>query len=198
MEGRRKMKRFILPGLAAVAIVTGAVAYAQTEGSPGHRGHMMFEMLDANKDGTVTRAEATAAAEKHFAEVDTNKDGVISQAERDAMRARMRDKMFDLMDSDKNGQLSREEFRAAHEKMRAAKGERGMQGMHRGGHHGGMRGGGMMKADTTKTQAVARAQAMFDRIDANRDGNITAAERDAARQKMKDMRQSQQPEAPKN
>jgi Ca2+-binding EF-hand superfamily protein len=201
MEGRRKMKRFILPGLAAVAIVTGAVAYAQTEGSPGHRGHMMFEMLDANKDGTVTRAEATAAAEKHFAEVDTNKDGVISQAERDAMRARMRDKMFDLMDSDKNGQLSREEFRAAHEKMRAAKGERGMQGMqgmHRGGHHGGMRGGGMMKADTTKAQAVARAQAMFDRIDANRDGNITAAERDAARQKMKDMRQSQQPEAPKN
>jgi Ca2+-binding EF-hand superfamily protein len=201
MEGRRKMKRFILPGLAAVAIVTGAVAYAQTEGSPGHRGHMMFEMLDANKDGTVTRAEATAAAEKHFAEVDTNKDGVISQAERDAMRARMRDKMFDLMDSDKNGQLSREEFRAAHEKMRAAKGERGMQGMqgmHRGGHHGGMRSAGMMKADTTKAQAVARAQAMFDRIDANRDGNITAAERDAARQKMKDMRQSQQPEAPKN
>jgi Ca2+-binding EF-hand superfamily protein len=201
MEGRRKMKRFILPGLAAVAIVTGAVAYAQTEGGPGHRGHMMFEMLDANKDGTVTRAEATAAAEKRFAEVDTNKDGVISQAERDAMRARMRDKMFDLMDSDKNGQLSREEFRAAHEKMRAAKGERGMQGMqgmHRGGHHGGMRGGGMMKADTTKAQAVARAQAMFDRIDANRDGNITAAERDAARQKMKDMRQSQQPEAPKN
>jgi Ca2+-binding EF-hand superfamily protein len=198
MEGRRKMKRFILPGLAAVAIVTGAVAYAQTEGSPGHRGHMMFEMLDANKDGTVTRAEATAAAEKHFAEVDTNKDGVISQAERDAMRARMRDKMFDLMDSDKNGQLSREEFRAAHEKMRAAKGERGMQGMHRGGHHGGMRGAGMMKADTTKAQAVARAQAMFDRIDANRDGNITAAERDAARQRMKDMRQSQQPEAPKN
>jgi Ca2+-binding EF-hand superfamily protein len=198
MEGRRKMKRFILPGLAAVAIVTGAVAYAQTEGSPGHRGHMMFEMLDANKDGTVTRAEATAAAEKHFAEVDTNKDGVISQAERDAMRARMRDKMFDLMDSDKNGQLSREEFRAAHEKMRAAKGERGMQGMHGGGHHGGMRGGGMMKADTTKAQAVARAQAMFDRIDANRDGNITAAERDAARQRMKDMRQSQQPEAPKN
>jgi hypothetical protein len=85
--------------------------------------------------------------------------------------------------------------------MRAAKGERGMQGMqgmHKGGHHGGMRGGGMMKADTTKAQAVARAQAMFDRIDANRDGNITAAERDAARQRMKDMRQSQQPEAPKN
>jgi Ca2+-binding EF-hand superfamily protein len=198
MEGRRKMKRFILPGLAAVVIVTGAVAYAQTEGGPDHRGHMMFEMLDANKDGTVTRAEATAAAEKHFAEVDTNKDGVISQAERDAMRARMRDRMFDLMDSDKNGQLSREEFRAAHEKMRAAKGERGMQGMHGSGHHGGMRGGGMMKADTTKAQAVARAQAMFDRIDANRDGNITAAERDAARQKMKDMHQSQQPEAPKN
>jgi Ca2+-binding EF-hand superfamily protein len=198
MEGRRKMKRFILPGLAAVAFVTGAVAFAQAEGGPRTRGHMMFEMLDANKDGTVTRAEATAAAEKRFAEVDTNKDGVISQAERDAMRGRMRDAMFDRMDSDKNGQLSREEFRAAHEKMRAAKGERGMQGMHRGGHHGGMRGGGMMKADTTKAQAVARAQAMFDRIDANRDGNITAAERDAARQKMKDMRQSQQPEAPKN
>lgn len=175
------MKRYILAGLAAAAVVTGAVAFAQAEHGPGPRGHMMFDLLDANKDGTVTRAEATAAAENRFAQMDTNKDGVISDAERDAMRARMQDMMFQRMDTDHNGQISREEFRAAHAKMRGA------WGGHRG-HHGGMGSGGMMKANATKADFVARAQAMFDRIDANHDGKITAAERDAAREKMKEMR----------
>lgn len=185
------MKRYILPGLAAAAFVTGAVAYAQTERGPGPRGHMMFDLLDADKDGTVTRAEATAAVEKKFAEADTNKDGVISDAEREAMRGRMHDMMFQRMDSDKNGQISREEFRAAHEKMGAA------GGGHRG-HHGGMGRGGMMKANATRAEVVAQAQAMFDRVDANRDGKITTAERDAAHETMKGMRGNHKHEHPKN
>lgn len=170
------MKRFILPGLAAAAVTIGAVAYAKVEG--GHAGgrHMMFEMLDANKDGTVTRAEATAAAEKHFAEVDTNKDGVITAPERDAIRARMVDAHFKRMDADNNGQISPAEFRAGHEKMGSADGHRS---------HGGMGKGSMMQGDMTKAAAVTRAQAMFDRIDADHDGKITAAERDAARSKMR-------------
>ena len=137
---------------------------------------MMFEMLDANKDGTVTRAEATAAAEKHFAEVDTNNDGVITASERDAMHARMVDEHFKRMDADNNGQISPTEFRAGHEKMRSAEGHR---------THGGMGMGSMMQGDMTKAAFVARAQAMFDRIDADHDGKITAAESDAARSKMR-------------
>jgi len=182
------MKRFILPGLAAVAAVTGAIAYAQVEGGPGHGHPMLFEMLDANKDGTVTRAEVTAAAEKHFAEVDTDHNGVISDAERDAMRARMEDEHFKRIDTDNSGQISREEFRAAHDKMRAAMG--GSDGASRGPHRGGMGMGGMgmMQGNVTKVAFVTQAQAMFDRVDTDHDGKITAAERDAARSKMRGMR----------
>lgn len=173
------MKRYIIPGLAAVAVVAGTVAYAQTDGQPGHRGHRMFEKLDANKNGAVTRAEVTAAVEKHFTEVDTNKDGTISAAELDAMHQRMHDMMFERMDTDKNGQISRDEFRAAHADMGKRWGK---------GHHGGRMGGGMMKENATRADMLTRAQAMFDRVDTNRDGTITAAERDAAHGRMKDMR----------
>jgi Ca2+-binding EF-hand superfamily protein len=48
---------------------------------PRHGGMMggrMFRMLDEDRDGKVTKAEATAAGDKLFARMDTNKDGVIS------------------------------------------------------------------------------------------------------------------------
>jgi len=44
----------------------------------------MFAMADANKDGRVTLAEATAAATAHFDRVDTNRDGTLSPEERRA------------------------------------------------------------------------------------------------------------------
>ena len=74
-------------------------------GGPGMGGHrmggqmgggsgMMLRMADANKDGAVTRDEATAAALKHFDQMDSNKDGQVTQAERQAamkaMGARMK------------------------------------------------------------------------------------------------------------
>lgn len=45
-------------------------------------GGKAFERADANKDGKVTLAEATATALAHFDKVDANKDGVISAQER--------------------------------------------------------------------------------------------------------------------
>jgi len=48
------------------------------------RGMGMLAMADANKDGAVTRAEATAAALAHFDRVDADKDGSISAEERRA------------------------------------------------------------------------------------------------------------------
>lgn len=193
------MKRFILPGLAAAAFITGVAAYAQQqEGSPpsGQGGHMLFDLLDANKDGTVTRAEAMAAAEKHFTEADTDHNGILSQSEQDAMHTRMRatmeDAMFKRMDSDGNGQISLEEFKAAHERMRAAMGNHEDGSGMRRGHEGGMGmmgKGRMMQGDVTKAAYLARVQLMFERVDANHDGKITAAERDAARAKMMEMHQ---------
>ncbi|WJR68302.1 hypothetical protein QTA58_05995 [Neorhizobium sp. CSC1952] len=48
---------------------------------PRH-GHMMrggfFRMVDEDRDGKITKAEASAASDKLFARMDTNKDGTIS------------------------------------------------------------------------------------------------------------------------
>ncbi|MCQ1834509.1 calcium-binding protein [Neorhizobium galegae] len=41
-------------------------------------GQGMFRMVDEDKDGKVTKAEASAASDKLFARMDTNKDGTIS------------------------------------------------------------------------------------------------------------------------
>jgi Ca2+-binding EF-hand superfamily protein len=55
----------------------------------GLRGHM-FDMADANRDGRVTMAEATAAAYRHFDMADANRDGQITRDERLQLRQRMR------------------------------------------------------------------------------------------------------------
>ena len=38
----------------------------------------MFRMIDEDRDGKVTKAEASAASDKLFARMDTNKDNSIS------------------------------------------------------------------------------------------------------------------------
>jgi hypothetical protein len=48
---------------------------------------------DANRDGILTKAEATAAAAAMFDRADTNKDGRIDHAEQDAARAQMKNRM---------------------------------------------------------------------------------------------------------
>ncbi len=170
------MKR-TLP-LLALAIAGGlpfaSIASAQwpEDGPPPPiRPGMMFETLDMNKDGFVTRAEAKAAAEQRFDAADTDRNGTISDAEREAARAAMHRKMasamFDRLDTDRNGQISRDEFIAGRPGMQDKGGP--------GRHHRGM----MPDGEATRTQATERALAMFDRVDANRDGKITSAERDA-------------------
>lgn len=74
-------------------------------GHGGHRGHgmmghhggmgmggMWFERADANKDGKVSLAEASAGALAMFDKVDTDKNGTISSAEHEAARDAMRAK----------------------------------------------------------------------------------------------------------
>jgi hypothetical protein len=52
-------------------------------------GPHMAAMADANKDGTVTRAEFDAGVKAHFDMADANKDGKISPEERDAAMKKM-------------------------------------------------------------------------------------------------------------
>jgi Ca2+-binding EF-hand superfamily protein len=130
---------------------------------PADRGaHMgtMFDKLDTDKDGKISREEFAAhhagsgmkdgaghGDKSHrmgmggghgrggkmvhamAAMADTNKDGAVSQAEFSAAALGH----FDKADTDKNGTLTPEERRAAHQQMREH-----MRGMHKGdGHKGG-------------------------------------------------------------
>ncbi|WP_395334235.1 hypothetical protein [Novosphingobium sp. BL-8H] len=82
--------------------------------------------MDANGDGTITRAEAQAAAEAQFARLDVNKDGKIDQADRDARRTQMREEQFKRLDTNNDGVISKAEFMA----------DRGPKDWQRGGPEG--------------------------------------------------------------
>ncbi|MEH3039849.1 MAG: EF-hand domain-containing protein [Sphingomonas paucimobilis] len=102
-----------LAGIALPAIVT-----AQTPPPPAPR---------PMADGVLTREEALARADRRFDALDTDRDGTISAAERAAMPQRPRgtadgatpmpgrhmgDRMLERADADRNGVITREEFRA--------------------------------------------------------------------------------------
>lgn len=147
----------------------------------------------------MTRAQAQAKAEAAFAELDANRDGRLDQADRAARKAGM----FDRIDTDRNGSISRAEFDAMHAKrggMHEGAGHRmaGQHGKMSGRMKGKMEGkmGDMMGADAepiTRQAFVDRALSRFDRADANRDGTVTQAERKAARDTMRQQRHATSP-----
>ncbi len=172
------MKKITL-GLSAFALATAGTALAA-----GHEGRMG---PDANDDGVVTRAEAQAHAGKMFAKMDANNDGALNEADREARKAERKTKMFEALDADSNGQISRDEFMAfEHE------GKRGKRGKHHRMGHGRDHHGKMMKgADTNNDGAISEAEfttaalARFDKTDTNNDGQVTREERRAAFKEMR-------------
>jgi len=203
--------------ISAAALAVGGVAYAQMpDGHP---------KMDTNGDGVITRAEAQAHAEQMFDRLDVNHDGKLDQTDRQEMREKMRAMMFDKLDANHDGSISKAEFMAArpmgHDGMRGDKGHRmadgddgpGMDGHKMGGHrmgggHGWKHRGhgeGMMKmADTngdgaiSKSEFMAAAMKRFDTMDANHDGQVTKAERQAAREAMKARWEARKAEAKDN
>ncbi|EKU75826.1 MULTISPECIES: EF-hand domain-containing protein [Sphingobium] len=180
------------------------VAFAQ-DGGPGPRGMRGGPMMmaDANKDGTITKAELTASLEARFAQLDANKDGKLTKEDRDIRRQQRLDERFAALDTDKNGQISKAEYQAGHQ-PRADRGPeagkpggpdgkrwggRGHGGPGRGMMHRGSGGPGLGDAGkdgtVTKAEFMAGPLAMFDKADANKDGKVTAEEMKAARQAMR-------------
>ena len=158
-----------------------------------------FGRLDSNKDGSITTAEIEAAHpgmrdfEKFegpgphgmmmgdpnaaFDKLDSNKDGSISRDEfakareqRIERRIVMRDEMKDGDKSPKDGKNVRRHFR-----------------MHGPGGFGGRM---IVMADTDKDGKITLSEAEtlalqhFDRMDANKDGQVTPEERRAGRPMM--------------
>lgn len=132
----------------------------------GHGGGMLA--ADANKDGKVSRAEAAAQADARFTAMDANKDGFVDQTDFQARMQQHRNERFAALDANKDGRVTRAEFDASHSKRLA---ERVQQADKQGRQ--------MRKGDPA--QAAQRAEAMFTRLDANKDGAVTRAEFDAAK-----------------
>jgi Ca2+-binding EF-hand superfamily protein len=139
------------------------------------RGGAMFDRLDSNHDGSITRPEAETAIAAHQA-----------QGAKAGRPAPSWDKLAGRLDSNKDGAISRSEFEAAHAKRSERAAEHGGKGM-----HGAMAGRMFDTADANKdgrvslTEATAAATAHFDAADANRDGTLTPDERRAAHKGMR-------------
>jgi EF-hand domain pair/EF hand len=173
----------------AAMLVTAGAAVAQ---GPGPR-------PDRNVD--VTRAQVIERTDQAFARLDANNDGRFTPEEARARgeqrRAQRMTRMFDRLDANRDGSITREEMAQAHAN-RGGRGGPGAEGgrrgpggpgmRHRGMRHGGpgmrgMRGQRMFgeQGFVTREQFRERALARFDRADANDDGTVTVAERQALR-----------------
>lgn len=89
------MKFSKLAFVALAAASFGLPAWAEDNGNAeGERG--MFEHMDTDHDGFISKSEAQAAQDKRFSKMDTNGDGKISREEGKAFHQQMREKRKDL------------------------------------------------------------------------------------------------------
>jgi hypothetical protein len=103
-------------------ILTGAMMLASTAANaqPGPGG-MQRPNPDTNGDGAVSRAEAEAAATQMFGRMDRNNDGRLNADDRGGMGGGMGagggqgggGRMMQMLDSNGDGAVTREEFIAA-------------------------------------------------------------------------------------
>ncbi|MEQ1688546.1 MAG: hypothetical protein ABL874_08230 [Sphingopyxis sp.] len=182
-------------GITLATLMLGSAAVAQNHERRGP---------DANNDGTITRAEASAAAQARFVRMDANGDGRLTAEDRAAGQERRRGEIFGRIDGDGNGNISRAEWdahaaqRTAHrvERRSARSGDGAGAGhmMRRRAHRAGAMAAMAHMADTNTDQAIDRTEFMaaatqrFERGDTNHDGSVTTAERDAHRAQMRERR----------
>jgi Ca2+-binding EF-hand superfamily protein len=100
------MKKLLLTtalGLCAMGIAaTPALADHHMDDKPYKPGkHKMFEKMDADGDGVISKAEFIQAHEKRFNELDADGNGTISKEEAKAKRQEMHKKMKKRMEARK-------------------------------------------------------------------------------------------------
>lgn len=125
------MKKHIVSALIIATSVLSAVSYADGHNkgdkknpNKGH-GSKHFSMIDANKDGKLSKSEMLNFHENHFLKMDANSDGFISQQEMKAKnKSHHKGKKMRLMkmDSNKDGVVSDEE-KSIYKKARKEKKE---------------------------------------------------------------------------
>ena len=196
------MKTLLIGGTALLVSVAAFAQVAPVTPAPAPRAERV-----------QTRAEVQAKVAEHFAKVDANHDGSITKAEADAAMQAFhakfaqhskdrhndwRDNAFERLDSNRDGAVSRQEWDAgaAQREQRVASRDRDGDGRPdaRGFRHAGMGGFGdrmFEMADVNKDgrvtlqEAQAAALQHFDMADANRDGQVTPDERRQMHERMR-------------
>ncbi len=152
------MNKTIFRVIAASCVFFAASATpALADDGMMHRGDnagRMFDLMDTNHDGVVTKKEFDAFHDKWFKEMDANHDGKITREEMDAAHQKMAGQMRDQM---------REQFKKRFDEADA--------------NHDGA----LSKEEAKKMPYVSEH---FDEMDANHDGKVTYEEIEAAMKKM--------------
>ncbi len=169
----------LLTATATVAVI-GAAALAQTardpQTSPGDRigRAFLFEQMDADKDGKISKAEFEAFRNGQFKAADKNGDGVIGKdefaAHAETLRAEAIDRLFARYDRNNDGKITADE-------LPLRRGAR--DGAMRFESIEGSRKGHVTLEEYAKAAAArleARAKQRFERLDANKDGKLMADE----------------------
>lgn len=189
-------KTFLLGGLAATAMAVAGIATAQTTPAPQTAHHTRG---DADRDGRISQAEFVDGRVARLSAQDTNRDGSVSAEERQASmqarRAERADARFAKLDADGNGAITRAEYDAGHA-ARPDRGPRAERGGHRGGprgQHAGMRGprgaeGARERGPVVIAETRQKLAESFARMDADKDGFVTADERRASMQQSREAR----------
>jgi Ca2+-binding EF-hand superfamily protein len=114
----------IIRGVAialAATVLCGDAGQAQ---EPGRFADRMFDRIDADHDGVLTRSEVQAARSRMFDRLDADRDGALTTAEAEAARNRARARAarrserfagtqgerLAALDRNRDGQVSRDEF----------------------------------------------------------------------------------------
>jgi len=178
-------KTLIAAGLSAMTLLSAGIAAAQPgAGQPAPKADLQ-------------RAKLVERLDARFAKFDANKDGTIATAELKAARDARIAQQFKRLDTDGNGAITLAEMQVAHDK-RAGHARQGDDKRHA---HFGKRGHGFRHAGSmgalrdangdgliSKAEFEGPALARFDKMDADHNGVVTAAERQAAREAMKAQR----------
>jgi hypothetical protein len=144
------MKRitFVAAAIATTCGLIGAPSFAQTGPTatpPAAADKTARPRMDANGDGFITREEAKGRP--------------------------MLEKNFDAIDTNKDGKLSREEMKAAHEQHKAE----------HAGHHPKIDANGDKMISRDEAKGHPRLEKNFDTIDTNKDGKLSPEEMKAFR-----------------
>ncbi len=158
---------------------SGAIDRAEAEKALPHLAQR-FDRIDANKDGQLTAEELIAARKAHsrhdmaqrFKQADSDGDGAVSRAEAEKALPHLAQR-FDRVDANKDGRVTLEEVNVARKAAMQAHFEQRFK-----------------RADSNSDGKISRAEAEqamprlvrhFDRIDADKDGQVTIEEMATAR-----------------